>query len=69
MKTVTLKTKLLTKASAKGSLKGPKVKTTKVKVGAKKVTEKFVTKCKKIYAKKKAAGSYCEAAFRPLASA
>ena len=54
VKTVTVKSKKLTKASVKGSLKGSKVKTVKVKVGKKKENKKFVKKYKKIFTKKNA---------------
>ncbi|MDO4869806.1 MAG: hypothetical protein Q4A65_05970 [Bacillota bacterium] len=50
-KTLTVKTKLLTKESVTGSLTGSKVKTVKVKVGKKSVNKKFVTTYKKIFAK------------------
>ncbi len=53
-KTITVKTKLLTKASVKGSLKGSKVKTIKVKVGKKKENKNFVKKYKKYFTKKNA---------------
>lgn len=49
-----LKTKLLKKATVKGSLKGSKVKTNQVKVGSKKVNKKFVKTYKKIFTKKNA---------------
>ena len=52
VKTVILKTKDLTKKGVKGSLKGSKVTTVKVKVGAKKANQKFVKKYKKIFTKK-----------------
>lgn len=52
VKTLTVKTKNLTKASVKGSLKGSKVKTVKVKVGKKKENKKYVKKYKKIFKKK-----------------
>ena len=51
-KTLTVKTKKLTKASVKGSLKGSKIKTVKVKVGKKKTNKKYVKKYKKIFTKK-----------------
>ena len=54
IKTVTVKSKKLTKKSVKGSLKGSKVKTIKVKVGNKKANKKFVKKYKKIFTKKNA---------------
>ncbi|MBR2674031.1 MAG: DUF5011 domain-containing protein [Mogibacterium sp.] len=44
-----LRTKALTKKSVKGSLKGSKIKTVQVKVGAKKVNQKFVKKYKKFF--------------------
>lgn len=53
-KTVTIKTKLLTKASVKKCLKGSKVKTIKVKVGTKAENKKFLKKYKKIFTKKNA---------------
>jgi len=53
-KTVTIKTKKLTKKSVKGSLKGSKVKTIKVKVGKKSVNKKYVKKYKKFFTKKNA---------------
>lgn len=46
-----VKSKLLKKASVKGSLKGSKVKTVQVKVGAKKVNKTFVKKYKKFFTK------------------
>ena len=52
--TVIVKTKALKKASVKGSLKGSKVKTVKVKVGSKKVNKTYVKKYKKIFTKKNA---------------
>ena len=52
VRTVTVKTKLLTKASVKNSLKGSKVKTIKVKVGKKKVNKKYVKKYRKYFKKK-----------------
>ena len=51
---LTVKTKKLNKASVKGSLKGSKIKTVKVKVGNKKENKKFVKKYKKIFTKKNA---------------
>lgn len=54
VRTLTVKTKGLTKASVKGSLKGSKVRTVKVKVGKKKENKKFVKKYKKIFTKKNA---------------
>lgn len=52
VKTLTVKTKDLTKASVKGSLKGSKVKTVKVRVGKKKTNKKYIRKYKKIFTKK-----------------
>ena len=52
VKTLTVKTKGLTKASVKGSLKGSKVRTVKVKVGKKKDNKKYVKKYKKYFTKK-----------------
>ena len=52
LKTLIVKTKLLTKKSVKGCLKGSKVKTVKVKVGTKKLNKKFVKKYKKVFTKK-----------------
>ena len=49
-----VKSKKLTKASVKGSLKGSKIKTVQVKVGKKKVNKKYVKKYKKIFTKKNA---------------
>ncbi|MBQ6500428.1 MAG: hypothetical protein IJI87_03440 [Mogibacterium sp.] len=54
VKTLTVKSKALTKASVKNSLKGSKVKTVKVKVGSKKEKKKYVKKYKKIFTKKNA---------------
>ena len=54
VKTLTVRTKLLTKKSVRDSLKGSKVKTVKVKVGKKKENKKFVKKYKKIFTKKNA---------------
>lgn len=54
VKTLTVRTKKLTKKSVKGSLKGSKVKTVKVKVGKKKVNKKYVKKYKKYFTKKNA---------------
>lgn len=53
-RTVTVKTKKLTKASVKNSLKGSKVKTVKVKVGKKKTNKTYRKKYKKIFTKKNA---------------
>ena len=52
VKTVTVKTKKLTKSSVKGSLKNSKVTTVKVKVGIKSANKKYVAKYKKIFTKK-----------------
>ena len=52
VKTLTVRTRMLTKRSVKGSLRGSKVKTVKVKVGKKKVNKKYVRKYKKIFTKK-----------------
>ncbi len=52
LKKITIQTKQLTKAGVKGSLKGSKVKTIKVKVGSKKENKKFKKKYKKIFKKK-----------------
>ncbi|MBR3125279.1 MAG: hypothetical protein IKF42_07740, partial [Mogibacterium sp.] len=49
--TVTLKTKALTKAKVKGSLKGSKVKTVKVSVGGKAQNKKFAKKYKPYFTK------------------
>ena len=54
VKTLTVKSKKLTKKSVKGSLKGSKVKTVKVKVGKKKENKNYVKKYKKIFTKKNA---------------
>lgn len=54
VKTLTVRTKLLTKSSVRGSLKGSKVKTVKVKVGKKKENKKYVKKYKKFFTKKNA---------------
>ena len=54
VKTLTIKSKKLTKKSVKGSLKGSKFKTVKVKAGSKKVNRKFIKKYKKIFTKKNA---------------
>ena len=51
-KTVTIKTRMLTKESVKNSLKASKVKTIKVKTGNKKLSKTFVKKYKKIFTKK-----------------
>jgi hypothetical protein len=49
-----VKSKKLTKASVKGSLKVSKIKTVQVKVGKKKDNKKYVKKYKKIFTKKNA---------------
>ncbi len=56
VKTITLKTKKLTKKSVKNLLKGCKAKkiTIKVKVGSKKENQKYVKKYKKYFTKKNA---------------
>ena len=54
VRTVTVKTKKLSKARVKNSLKGSKVKTIKVKVGKKKVNKKYIKKYKKYFTKKNA---------------
>lgn len=46
------RTKMLAKKSAKGSLRGSKVKSVQVNVGSKKVNKKYVKKCKEVFAKK-----------------
>ncbi len=53
-KAVTVKTKLLKKASVKGCLRGSKVKTVKVKVGSKKQNRKYVKKYRRFFTKKNA---------------
>lgn len=50
-KTVTIKTKNLTKTSVTGSLIGSKVKTIKVKVGSKSLNKKTIKKYKKYFTK------------------
>lgn len=52
VKTITIKTKKLKKASVKGSLKGSKITNIKVKVGSAKKNKKYVAKYKKYFAKK-----------------
>jgi len=52
--TVTIKTKLLSKARVKGCLKSSKVKTVKVKVGTKKTNKKYLKKYKSYFTKKNA---------------
>ena len=54
VKTLTVKTKKLTKKSVKASLKSSKIKTVKVSVGKKKVNRQYVKKYKKIFTKKNA---------------
>ena len=54
VKTLTVKSKKLTKKTVKNSLKGSKVKTIIVKVGSKKVNKQYVKKYKKIFTKKNA---------------
>ena len=54
VKTLTVKTKKLTKKSVKASLKSSKIKTVKIKVGKKKLNRKYVKKYKKIFTKKNA---------------
>ena len=49
-----IKSKKLTKASVKGSLKGSKVKRVQVKAGSKKVNKKYVKKYKSLFTKKNA---------------
>ena len=52
IKTLTVKTKKLTKSRVKGSLKGSSVTKIKVKVGKAKINKKYVKKYKKIFTKK-----------------
>jgi len=52
VKSITVKTKKLTKKSVKKALKGSKVKTVKVAVGSKKANKKFVKAYKKFFSKK-----------------
>ena len=52
VKTLTVKTKKLKKATVKQSLKGSKIRTVKVKVGKKATNKKYVKKYKKIFTKK-----------------
>ena len=54
VKTVYVKTKKLTKASVKGSLKSCKVKKIRVKVGKKKTNRKYAKKYRKYFTKKNA---------------
>ena len=49
-----VKTRKLTKAGVRGSLKGSVVRTVKVKVGTKKMNRKYVKKYRKIFTKKNA---------------
>ena len=49
--TLTLKTKLLTKAKVKGSLSGSKIKTVKVSIGAAAVNKQYVKTYKKFFTK------------------
>ena len=49
-----VKTKLLKKASVKGSLKGSKIRTVQVKVGNKSKNKKYIKKYKKIFTKENA---------------
>ena len=51
IKTVTVKTPLLTKKSVKNSLAGSKVETVKVKIGSKKINKKFAKAYKGLFAK------------------
>ncbi|MGI6590163.1 MAG: hypothetical protein ACOX1O_00900 [Eggerthellaceae bacterium] len=51
VKTITVKTKKLTKKSVKGSLKGSKVVTVKVNVGKAKADKNYVAKYHKVFAK------------------
>ena len=50
--TLVVKSKKLTRARVKGSLKGSTIKTVKVKVGKKKTNKKYVKRYKKIFTKK-----------------
>jgi hypothetical protein len=52
VRTLTVRTKGLSKATVRRSLKGSKVKTVKVKVGRKKDNRKYVKKYRKIFTKK-----------------
>ena len=52
VKTLTVKTKKLKKATVKQSLKGSKIRTVKVKVGKKATNKKYVKKYKKIFTRK-----------------
>lgn len=52
--TLVVKSKRLTKKSVRGSLKGSKIKTVKVKVGSTKLNKKFKKKYKSIFTKKNA---------------
>lgn len=51
VRTITVKTKKLTKSSVKNSMKGSKVSTIKVKVGKKSQNKKYVEKYAKVFAK------------------
>ena len=52
LKVLTVKSTKLTKKGVKNSLKGSRIKTVKVKVGAKKLNKKYVKKYKKYFTKK-----------------
>lgn len=54
VKTLTVSSKALTKASVRNSLSGSKVRTVKVKVGKKKENKKYVKKYRKIFTRKNA---------------
>ena len=54
VKTLTVRTKYLTKSAVRGSLKGSKVKTVKVRVGKKSDNRKYIKKYRKIFTKKNA---------------
>jgi len=54
VRTLVVKTKKLKKANVKGSLKGSKVRTILVKVGAKKANKQYVKKYKPFFTKKNA---------------
>ena len=49
-----IKTKLLKKSKVKGSLKGSRIKTIKVKVGSKAKNKKYIRRYKKIFTKSNA---------------
>ena len=51
IKTITIKSKKLTKKGVKNALKGSKVKTVKIDLGSKKLNKKFVKKYKKFFTK------------------